>query len=263
MSTTTRTAAGAMVVMMAALAAGCGGEPDDASLGTTTTTSAPAPKSSAPAPSATPTPKPTPKPSSIAGLSAAQILTKTQAAAKAANSVRVKGAMTDGTDKLGLDVRLATAGGGGSITMGGDTISVMVIGKTAYFRMSDGFWRKQAKTKAEANAMIGLIGGRWIKTSLTNKDLGELALFASKSQFFDGLFEETGKLKKVAPKTVDGIACVGLSDDDGTLWVDAATARPVRIESGKDALAFTDYNRVAIPKAPPANQLIDGKALGM
>ncbi|NIK58657.1 hypothetical protein [Kribbella shirazensis] len=68
--------------------------------------------------------------------------------------------------------------------------------------------------------------------------------------------------------TVDGVPCVGLEGSDGTLWVDAATARPVRLEipdksSPKDALTFTEYGEIAAPKAPPAAQVIDGKALGM
>ncbi len=264
---TTRTASSAVVVLMAVLAAGCGGS-DPATGGAIVTASTPTPTATR-----TPTPAPssvtpsTPPSSSITGLTAAQILTKAQAAAKAASSVRVKGAMTDGDERLGLDVRLTKAGGRGSITVDGDTVSIIVIGRTAYLRMSDGFWRKQSTSKAEANAIITLIGGRWIKTALTSKDLGDLAAFASKAGFFDGLFEEPGTLRKTAPRTVDGVACIGLRGSDGTLWVEASTARPVRLETpakaGTDALTFTEYNQIAAPKAPPAAQVIDGKALGM
>jgi hypothetical protein len=175
--------------------------------------------------------------------------------------------MTDGADRLAMDVRLTAAGGSGSITTDGDRVAIIVIGKTAYLRMTDAFWRKQANSKAEANAVVALIGGRWIKTALTNKDLGEMAAFASKAGFFDGLFEEPGTLRKTAPRTVGGVPSIGLRSSDGTLWVDAATARPVRLEmpskSGTDALDFTEYNRIAAPTAPPAAQVIDGKALGM
>lgn len=263
---TTRTAAGAMVALMAVLVAGCGGS-DPAAGDLAATTSAPA-STPASTPAVTPRPTPKPTPVSIAGLSTAQILAKTQAAAKAANSVHVKGDLVDGKDRLRLDVRLARAGGGGSITMDGDTVSVIVIGKTAYLRMSNSFWRKQSKSKAEANAVIALIGGRWIKTALTNKDLGDLAVFASKTGFFDGLFEDPGTLKKTAPKTVDGVPSIGLkSSDGGTLWVDVTTARPVRLDSPSkttpESLTFTEYNQVAPPKAPPAAQVIDGKALGL
>jgi hypothetical protein len=261
---TTRTAAGAVAVLIAVLATGCGGS-DPATSGSTVTSSTPA---ATPVPASTPTPSSTPPPPvSITGLPAAQILAKAQAAAKAAKSVRVKGAMTDGGEQLAMDVRLTSAGGSGSITTGGDRVAIIVIGKTAYLRMTDAFWRKQANTKAEGNAIVTLIGGRWIKTALTNKDLGEMAAFASKSGFFDGLFAEAGTLRKTAPKTVGGVACVGLRSSDGTLWVDALTARPVRLEmpgkSGTDALAFTEYNRIAAPTAPPAAQVIDGKDLGI
>ncbi|MEI8413102.1 MULTISPECIES: hypothetical protein [unclassified Kribbella] len=259
---TTRTAAAAAAVLMAVLATGCGGS-DPATSGTTVTAPTPTPTPT-PTPVQASTPTPTPTPVSITGLSAPQILAKAQAAAKAAKSVHVKGAMTDSDGRMALDVRLAAAGGSGSITMDGDRISIMVIGKTAYLRMSDAFWRKQAKSKAEANAIVALIGGRWIKTALTNKDLGDLAAFASKPRFFDSLFEEPGTLRKTAPKTVDGIACIGLRSSDGTLWVDASTARPVRLElSRTDVLTFSEYNQIAAPKAPPAAQVIDGKALGM
>lgn len=257
---TTRTATGAVAVLIAVLATGCGGSDPATSGPAAVTTSTPTPT---PTQVSTPTPSSTPAPVSIAGLPAAQIIAKTQAAAKAAKSVRVKGAMTDGGEKMAMDVRLTAAGGSGSITTGGDRVSIIVVGKTAYLRMTDAFWRKQAKSKAEGNAIVTLVGGRWIKTALTSKDLGEMAAFASKAGFFDGLFAEAGTLRKTAPKKIGSVACIGLRSSDGTLWVDALTARPIRLEIGRDALDFTEYNRIAAPTAPPAAQVIDGKTLGM
>jgi hypothetical protein len=176
----------------------------------------------------------------------------------------MKGSLTDGKDRIVLDVQLARTGGQGSLSINGAAMSVMVIGRTAYFKMSDKFWRSQTKTQAEADAVKALIAGRWIKTSLDNKELRDFAMFGSKTDFFDTLFEPSGTLRKTAPRTVDGVASIGLRDPDGTLWVDTATARPVRLESsGTDALSFSDYNRIPAPKAPAAAQVIDGKALGM
>jgi hypothetical protein len=37
----------------------------------------------------------------------------------------------------------------------------------------------------------------------------------------------------------------------------------VSLESGSDKLSFSEYNQVTTPKAPPASQVVDGKALGM
>jgi hypothetical protein len=266
-----RSVVGAIAVM--AFVAGCGGPKavsDDALRSTPT----PAPQTPLrPSTVATPTDTPSailekptvpvPTEPGVAGLSAAKILTKTQAAAKAATSVRMKGAVSDGKDKMVLDVRITKNAGQGSITTSEGGMSVMVIGKTAYLKMSNKFWQSQTKSKTEADAIVAMIAGRWIRTTLSDKDLGSFALFASKAEFFDTLFEPSGSLKKTAPKTVDGIPAIGLGDSDGTLWVDAATARPVRLEAGADALSFSEYNKVTTPKAPPANQVIDGKALGM
>ncbi|WP_350275194.1 hypothetical protein [Kribbella sp. HUAS MG21] len=262
-----RLTAGAVAGILTVLVVGCqGSDPatNDA-LATTPTpppASTPATKSASPPPASTPTPT---KPAiTITGLSATSILRKTQAAAKAATSVRMKGSLTDGKERMVLDVQLTRTGGQGSITIDGAAMSVLVVGRTAYLKLSDKFWRSQTKTQAEADAIVGLIAGRWIKTSLDNEELRDFALFASKTEFFDTLFEPSGKLRKTAPRTVDGVASIGLRDADGTLWVDTATARPVRLESSStDALSFSDYNRIPAPKAPPAAQVIDGKALGM
>ncbi|WP_327635800.1 hypothetical protein OHB24_38145 [Kribbella sp. NBC_00482] len=261
-----RTAAGAMVGVLVVLVAGCQGS-DPATSDAIGTTPTPTATSVTPPPSpvATPTkPSPSTPVSTIAGLSATKILAKAQAAAKAATSVRMKGSMSDDGDKVVLDIRLAKTGGQGTMSINGAAFSLIVLDKTAYLKISDKFWRAQIDSKADADAVIALVGGRWIKTPLTDKDLGELAAFASKPKFFDTLFEPTGTLRKTAPRTVDGVAAIGLRDTDGTLWVDTATGRPVRLESsGTDALTFTEYNQVTTPKAPPASQVIDGKALGM
>jgi hypothetical protein len=262
---TRRTAAGAMVGVLVVLLAGCRGSDPAAgdALGTTPTPT-PTATSVAPSSSVAPTTPASTPTSEIAGLPASKILAKAQAAAKAATSVRMKGSMSDEGDRIVLDIQLGKTGGQGTMSIDGAAFSLIVIDRTAYLKISDKFWRAQIKSKADADAVIAVVGGRWIKTSLTDKDLGELAAFASKPKFFDTLFEPTGTLKKTAPRTVDGVAAIGLRDTDGTLWVDTATGRPIRLESStKDALTFTEYNQAATPKAPPAAQVIDGKALGM
>ncbi|MEU8223282.1 hypothetical protein [Kribbella sp. NPDC048915] len=261
-----RTAAGAMAGVLVVLVTGCQGSSDpaagDAALGSTPAPSSPAAASSTP-PSTPATSPATSQPSGIAGLPAAAILTKTQTAAKTAASVRMKGALTDEGDRMVLDVQLTRSGGQGTMSINGAGFSVIVLGRTAYLKISEKFWRAQIPKKSEADAAIAAVGGRWIKTSLDDKDLGDLAAFASKPQFFDTLFEPSGTPKKTAPRTVGGVNAVGLTEPDGTLWVDAATALPLRLESGKDALTFSQYNKVSPPKAPPAAQVIDGKTLGM
>jgi hypothetical protein len=262
---TRRTAAGAMVGVLVVLVAGCRGS-DPATGDALGTTPTPTPTATSVAPSSvTPPSTPASTPTSdIAGLSATKILARAQAAAKAASSVRMKGSLSDEGDRIVLDIQLGKTGGQGTMSINGAAFSLIVLDRTAYLKISDKFWRAQIKSKADADAVIALVGGRWIKTSLTDKDLGDLAAFASKPKFFDTLFEPTGTLKKTGPRTVAGVTAIGLRDTDGTLWVDTATGRPVRLESSStDALTFSEYNRATTPKAPPAGQVIDGKALGM
>ncbi|MFD7161626.1 hypothetical protein ACFV9C_44075 [Kribbella sp. NPDC059898] len=255
-----RTAAGAMVGVLAVLVAGCRGSApaaDDA-LGTTP------PPTTISTPTVVPTtPKPTPT-ADISTLPAAKILAKAQAAANAAKSVRMKGTMADGRDRMTLDLRLAKGGGQGTIMMDGTAITVMVIGKTAYLKLSDEFWRSQTKSKAEADAMVGLIAGRWIRTTLDKKEFRDFAMFGDKAAAFEGILDAMGKVRKTAPRTIDGVPAIGLRDSEGTLWVDRATGRPLRVEtSGTDVVTFSEYDRVTTPKAPPADQVIDGEALGI
>ncbi|MEU4192293.1 hypothetical protein AB0E69_10360 [Kribbella sp. NPDC026611] len=261
----------ALAVLLVVLATGC----KNTDHPTAATNSVPAPATvSTPTPSAppstpppTPTPKPTPTPTvDIGKLSVTQIAAKTEAAAKAVRSVHVQGTMTSGKDRIGMDVRLTQTDGGGTVSMNGDRFSVVVVGQTAYLRFSDAFWRHHAKSKAEAKAITQLINGRWIKTTTSNKDFRELAVFARKSGFYDTLFvdSESGDptgVKKKGRQTVAGVTCIGLGDSDVTVWIARATAYPIRFDAPGTELTFTEYDHVVPPKAPPADQVIDGDAL--
>ncbi|HWD83089.1 MAG TPA: hypothetical protein VG497_29520 [Kribbella sp.] len=259
-----RTAAGVVVGALAVLLVGCGGSDPAAGDAINTTPPPTTTSRTSVLPTPTPTATPTTPAADISGLSADKILSKAQAAAKAATSVRVKGSLADGADRFVMDVRLGKTGGQGSVSVNGAGFALIVTDRTAYLKPSKQFWRAQTKSKAEADAVLALVGNRWIKLPLTDKDLEDLLAFASKPKFFDQLFVPEGSVRKTTSRTVDGVAAIGLRASDGTLWVDRATGRPVRLESsGTDALAFSEYNTFTTPKAPPPGQVIDGKALGM
>lgn len=256
----TRTRLIATAALGTVLIAGCSSSEPTAGPGPTTVV----PPSTAPSSTPTPTVKPTP---SIASLSARQILKKAEAAAKAATGVRVRGTVTmDDGKPMKLDVRLAKTGGSGTMSVDGAGMSVIVIGRIAYLKFDEAFWRQEAKKK-DAEQMIKLLRGKWLKVAMDDKDFGEMAAFASKAGFFDGMFTASGHLRKTAAKTVDGVRCIGLGDADGTLWIDATNARPIRLEpggsAGTDGLSFSEYNQVKQPKAPPRAQVVDGKTLGL
>jgi hypothetical protein len=69
--------------------------------------------------------------------------------------------------------------------------------------------------------------------------------------------------REEAVQTVNGVRCLGVVvADDGVLWVDTATGRPVRMESTPGAkdpgvLNFAEYGTAAEPTLPPRDEVID------
>lgn len=255
----------AAVALVAVVATGCGSPADtaaDATTGnkaatTTPTTTAPKPP---PTPSAAP---------NISALSAPVIFAKAKAQALTADSVRMRGTAAEGRDKLTLDVQLTKTGGQGTFTVAGATMGIRVIGKTVYLQMTERFLRDTGKREkasaAEMDAMVKLMKDKWIKLSKSG-DFEPMIALTTRDTFFKAVLEPAGKLRKTAPKTVDGIAAIGLTDGDGILWVDVRDARPVRLEGApgsEDTYRFSDYNRLKAPAAPPAAQTIDGKGMGL
>lgn len=237
-------------VVTALLVAGCGSD-----VPATTGSGSPSPTS------------PSSKPStpSLAALSAGTIVKRAQAALKAAQTMRVKGAMAAEGQSISLDLKYGKTGTGGTMTIGGASLGLIVIGKTVYIKPSEAFWRKQLPS-SQARAVIELVRGKWLKAPLSDPQWGSFAQFADKDDMVAGLFKDvkTKKLKKKGPKTINGVRSIGVDDGEGVLWVNVSNARPVRIDppSGqKGALTFGEYNAVAEPKAPPAELIIDSKKL--
>jgi hypothetical protein len=210
---------------------------------------------------------------SLADLSAQQIITRTKAAAKAAVSVRIRGAMTgDAGTPIKLDVSLAGTGSAGTIhPANGAGVKFLVIGRTAYLQFSDAFWRQSVKPKKLADQFIQHTRGKWIKFAVTDNGFADMgtAFLASKPAFVSAMLDNSGdRGRKIGTRTIGGIACIGLASHiHRTLWVDATNARPIRLDmpgpSGTESLTFSEYNQIKEPTAPPAAQVVDGKALGI
>jgi hypothetical protein len=146
-------------------------------------------------------------------LSAQQIVKRSKAAVKATVSVRVRGTlMTDDGRPLTLDVSVTRIAGSGVVSIDGAGFKLVVIGRTAYLQASDAFWRRYTKPKKQADPIIQVMRGKWLKVAMTNKNFGELATFATKRASFDTMFDDAGSLRKTGTKTVGDNLCVGLTD---------------------------------------------------
>lgn len=261
----TRTRLITTTALATVLIAGCGGSEPTAGPGPTVAPPITA-RPATPSPSATPS-----KPAeSIAGLSAQQIIKRTKAALKAAVSVRVRGGYTDEGTPVKLDVSLARTASAGTVSYNGAGVKFLVIGRTAYLQFSDAFWRQNIEPRKEADELMQLTRGKWLKVAVTDKifsDMG-MAFLASKPAFVSAMLDSSDWGRKIGTRTIGGIACIGLAGDDHrTLWVDATSARPIRLDtpgrSGTESLTFSEYNQIKQPTAPPAAQVVDGRAFGL
>lgn len=179
-----------------------------------------------------------------------------QASAQAADSlktVRVSGTVSTGGGQIGLNLILVDGvGSQGSMTIGGNLVDLVTLGKKVYLKGGAGFWKAFG-----SSATASLLAGRWLETPGTGNYAGILKL-GNLTDLFNQTFATHGKLVKSAEKMVDGVEAIGLIDttQGGTLYV-AATGKPYPLEitnSSKKSggtLTFTDFNKSLKITAPP------------
>ncbi|MDQ6934460.1 MAG: hypothetical protein M3130_04105 [Actinomycetota bacterium] len=199
----------------------------------------------------------------LSKLSAQQLLRKSQAYVGGNNPVRAKGTVSSTGERLGLDLSFSGSDSLGTITFNGADMDIERVGGAVYFKGSDSFWKAQAG--AQAQQIITVINGRWIKADTSAAQLRGLLDLASRKFVTDQVLSPNGTVKKGAPKTVNGVDCLTLSTKDGSLYVDKQDAKPVELVGGSGSSSgkvdFT-YTSVTMPSAPAAKDFIDFAKLG-
>jgi hypothetical protein len=214
-------------------------------------------------PSTTSSVSPAPYETGIGKLSAAQILARAKAALKAADSVHVKGSTAaDDGSAVNLDLALTRTSGRAVIVTPDMRVTVVVIGGSAYLQGDDAFWSAGADDARQGEAYAAMFRDKWLKTTVGDKRFGDFSDVAVKSRFAAAL-SASGSLRKIGARVVDGFNCIGLQDDESVLWIEQVSGRPVRVagSDGETDLAFTEYNRVIPPTAPPAGMVVEAGAL--
>jgi hypothetical protein len=266
---------GFAICVLAAVSAGlltaCGSG-DDAAPGPAVTAKSqngtlPPTATRAPAQSPTNTPSKTPSQGSrnVAALPAAAIVARAKAALAMTNTLRITGTFMDGGTTTVVDLSFAKAGAHGTVTTDGAPARVVRIGDITYLQLTDAAWRKHLP-KRQADAVIEMLRGRWVKASVTDPDYAAFTdLTDLDSTVDDVLAESARRFTKTAIKLVDGVRCVGLDDGQGVLWVDVRTARPVRLETralaDSGGLDLTQYNTAKEAAAPPEDLVVDSSRI--
>lgn len=192
---------------------------------------------------------------------AAEIIDKAKANAKAATSGAFKGEITQSGETMKIDFKGTNDGKTADVTVdmgSAGKVRILSVGGTVYMQASAAFWRAQG-----APAEIQKAGDKFVKapTEATGL-LDELTL----GKFLDEAFSElkaSEVSQTVGQESVDGVDCWVVTDkrgkDQGALYVSKDKLQIVRFSGSKDTpgqIDFSSWNEDLGIKAPSPDQVI-------
>jgi hypothetical protein len=260
-----RTALAALCIAAAATAGLTGCQPGQDKADSTSASSA----SAAPGKSAA-------KKEPFAGLTGGEIADRAMQATTHASSLRVKGDIPDDESggTIGLDVLVNKKGEcAGTIGMGGKGKADLIkTGDVVYMKFDETLLREQGEgeSKADTDAAVDMLAGKWTKSKTTGADAKEFEGFCDLGAVLDGAEDGNSDASRGKTATVDGAPAITLHEKDGkeryTLYV-ATEGKPylLRIDStaGADqgSVTFSDFDE-PVPAQKPAGKILDLDALG-
>ncbi|WP_406100527.1 hypothetical protein [Streptomyces canus] len=212
----------------------------------------------------------------FAGLTGGEIADRAIKATTGASSLRMKGAIPDDESggTISLDVLLNKKGEcAGTIGMGGKGKADLIkTGDIVYMKFDEALLREQSEgeSKADTDAAVAMLAGKWTKTKATGEDAKEFEGFCDLGAVLDGAEDGNSDASRGSTTTVDGAPAITLHEKDGkdryTLYV-ATEGKPylLRIDStaGADqgSVFFSDFDE-PVPAQKPAGEILDLDALG-
>jgi hypothetical protein len=181
---------------------------------------------------------------------AAQILTDAKAATSSLTSVHLTEVLTENGGTTRVDVDAGVKAGGGGITIGGNTLQVVVAGGSLYVKGDTQVWSTITGSKSSA----AVFAGKWLKTTLDDQQFGTLSQIVDITKLV-GNYTPQGAVTKEKPGTYKGRAAIGLRTagaSAGTLYV-ATTGKPYFLgvtASGGRSVSFDSFNTATLPTAP-------------
>jgi hypothetical protein len=212
----------------------------------------------------------------FAGLTGGEIADRSLTATTGASSLRLKGDIPD--DESGgtivIDMALNKKGEcAGTLSLAGKGKADMIkTGDTIYMKYDEAFLRAQSdgESKADTQAVVDMMAGKWTKMSAKGKDAKDIASFCDLNSVLGGAEDGNSDATRGKTTTLDGTPAIVLHEKDGkdsyTLYV-ATEGKPyvLRIDSVsvKDpgTLTFGEYEKPVAAKKP-AGKILDLDALG-
>lgn len=193
----------------------------------------------------------------------ARVFADAKAAATSASSAHVSGNIESGGTAITLDLDMVRGKGArGSITLDGRQADIVRSGDVVYVHGSDAFWQHYA-----GPLVAQLLHDKWVKASVDTKRFQAVAPLTSLGLLFAKIGAHHGKLVNDGKTTYKGRQVVAIRDtsDNSKLYV-AANGKPypVAIVGGKTGqsgrIEFGDWNKQVSLQAPSG--AIDISTLG-
>lgn len=210
------------------------------------------------------------------GLTGGEIADRAMKATTGAGSLRMTGDVPDDESKGTIHIDMALNKKGecaGTLGMGGQGKADLIkSGDTVYMKYDEAFLREQGKgeSKADTDAVVAMMAGKWTKMSATGKDAKDIASFCDLDTVLAGAEDVNSDATRGATSTVDGTPAIVLHEKDGkdryTLYV-ATEGKPYLLKvvstSAKDpgTITFTDYEK-PVPADAPKGKVLDLDKLG-
>lgn len=196
--------------------------------------------------------------------SSAELMPKVQAAAKAAHSVHMAGSVNQGSQKATIDMSFSGSSVAGTVGVNGFSFVLLTLNGHTYIKLDAAFLKY---AKAPASACV-TICGKYVE--LPASSAGQITGSLSLKQLIQQVFSNKNMSSAAAsgcvfsPATVNGQSVLQCRQGGYTVDV-AASGTPYLVYfTGPhgEHIAFSDWNAVTPPAAPPADQVISLSKLG-
>ena len=187
-------------------------------------------------------------------LSASDALTKVRTATESVRSVHVTGRINQSGQTLGINLTVGTSAAQGDIELGGGRMDLRFVDGVTYFRGDQKVFAAFGANPAEAS----LAAERWIKDTSSSGPAAGFSAFLNLQQLFKSLLTPQGTVRAGGDATVNdrkALVLVDTSREGGKLYVaETGRALPLRIErvgGNGGRVDFTDYDVDVNVEVPP------------
>lgn len=202
--------------------------------------------------------------SSAGSQTAAKLMPAVQAAADGATSVRMAGSVHQGKQTATFDVSFSGSSVAGTLGLDGHSFSVLVLGGTTYIKVDAAFLSAE---NAPASVCTKVCG-KYVElaASTASQITGFLSMQALTTSVFNSKnLGAAGNGSCVfSPATRNGQSVLQCRQGTCTLDV-AAHGKPYIVYFGGpygEYMAFSDWNALTPPAAPPASEVVSINSLG-